>query len=238
MSFCLGAGLYGSVYLIPVFLGVVRGHNALEIGQIMLVTGVAQLAATPFALALDKRVSPLVLSAFGFLLFAIGLGMSAMQTVTTDFDAMFWPQVVRGVAVMFCLACADASRARRSARRDGSRRQCAFNLDAQSRRRHWHRADRHDPVWPHRRSCARAEGCVFSRAMPTPRARSGSIPVCSSKVRRCSAARRPSCGHWSRRRLSPRAQTKPGCSWRPARLPPLALGSILHRLVKVGVPPV
>jgi DHA2 family multidrug resistance protein len=103
LSFFLGAGLYGSVYLMPVFLGFVRGHNALEIGQIMLVTGVAQLAATPIALALDKRVHPLASSVFGFLLFGIGLGMSTIQTIDTDYDAMFWPQVVRGVAVMFCL---------------------------------------------------------------------------------------------------------------------------------------
>lgn len=103
MSFFLGAGLYGAVYLMPVFLGFVRGHNALDIGTVMLVTGVAQLAATPVALALDKRLSPLLLSTFGFLLFAAGLGMSTTQTIDTDYDAMFWPQVVRGAAVMFCL---------------------------------------------------------------------------------------------------------------------------------------
>jgi DHA2 family multidrug resistance protein len=45
LSFTLGMGLFGSVYLMPVFLAYVRGHNALEIGKIMLVTGVAQLAA-------------------------------------------------------------------------------------------------------------------------------------------------------------------------------------------------
>ena len=43
------------------------------------------------------------LTAIGFALFAIGLGLSAVQPRTADFDAMFWPQVVRGVAIMFCL---------------------------------------------------------------------------------------------------------------------------------------
>ncbi len=36
-------------------------------------------------------------------LFALGLGLSAFQTPQTDFDGMFWPQVVRGLAIMFCL---------------------------------------------------------------------------------------------------------------------------------------
>ena len=47
LSFCLGVGLFGSVYLMPVFLAFVRRHDAFEIGTIMLVTGIAQLIAAP-----------------------------------------------------------------------------------------------------------------------------------------------------------------------------------------------
>ena len=36
-------------------------------------------------------------------MFGIGLGMSAFATRETDFDGMFWPQVVRGAAIMLCL---------------------------------------------------------------------------------------------------------------------------------------
>ncbi len=49
LSFCLGVGLFGSVYLMPVFLAFVRGHDAFEIGTIMLVTGIAQLVTAPIA---------------------------------------------------------------------------------------------------------------------------------------------------------------------------------------------
>ena len=103
LSFVLGIGLFGSVYLIPVFLAFVRGHNALEIGMIMLVTGVAQLAIAPVAVILERRLDARLLSACGFALFALGLGLSFFQTPKTDYDAMFWPQVIRGVAIMFCL---------------------------------------------------------------------------------------------------------------------------------------
>ena len=39
--------------LVPVFLAFIRSHNALEIGEIMLVTGVAQLLTAPIAVALE-----------------------------------------------------------------------------------------------------------------------------------------------------------------------------------------
>ena len=103
LSFVLGIGLFGSTYLMPVFLSFVRDHSALEIGTIMLVTGVAQLVIAPVAVLLEKRVPARVLTAAGFAFFALGLGMSVFQTPRTDFDAMFWPQVVRGLAIMFCL---------------------------------------------------------------------------------------------------------------------------------------
>ena len=103
LSFVLGIGLFGSVYLMPVFLGAVRSYGALDTGKVMLVTGVAQLVAAPIAVAAERRVGARALSAFGFALFAAGLGMSAFETPQTGFAAMFWPQAVRGSAIMFCL---------------------------------------------------------------------------------------------------------------------------------------
>lgn len=73
LSFVLGIGLFGSVYLMPVFLAFIRGHDALEIGMVMLVTGIAQLVTAPIAVALEKRTDPRLLSACGFALFAVGL---------------------------------------------------------------------------------------------------------------------------------------------------------------------
>ncbi|MGV8950995.1 MAG: MFS transporter, partial [Cypionkella sp.] len=103
LSFVLGIGLFGSVYMMPVFLAAVHGYGAFQIGKIMLVTGIAQLLTAGIAVALETRIDPRLLSAFGFLLFAAGLGLSYDQTLATDYDAMFWPQIIRGAAIMFCL---------------------------------------------------------------------------------------------------------------------------------------
>ena len=103
LSFTLGIGLFGTIYLMPVFLGLVRGHNSLAIGEIMLVTGVAQLITAPLAVVLEQRVDSRLLSAASFLVFGVGLGLSFFQTSDTDFAGMFWPQVIRGISVMLCL---------------------------------------------------------------------------------------------------------------------------------------
>jgi len=103
LSFILGMGLYGSVYLMPVFLAFVRGHGPLTIGLVMLVTGVAQFVTSPGAVALERRIDARLLTLAGFLAFAVGLGLSAFETRQTDFNGMFWPQVIRGAAIMLCL---------------------------------------------------------------------------------------------------------------------------------------
>lgn len=103
LSFILGIGLYGAVYLMPVFLAFVRHHDAMEIGQIMMVTGAAQLVMAPVAVVLERHVSARWLTAAGFGLFAVGLAASAFQTRATDFEEMLLPQVIRGLAIMLCL---------------------------------------------------------------------------------------------------------------------------------------
>jgi DHA2 family multidrug resistance protein len=102
LSFLTGVGLYGSVYLMPVFLSFVRNHGPLRIGEIMLVTGVAQLVTAPLVVQAERWVNASVLTLLGFAAFVIGLGLSSFETRDTDFNAMFWPQVIRGAAIMLC----------------------------------------------------------------------------------------------------------------------------------------
>jgi MFS transporter, DHA2 family, multidrug resistance protein len=103
LSFTLGMGLFGSTYLMPFFLAFVRNHTAFDIGKIMLVTGIVQMLTAPIAVQLERRVEARILTAAGFAIFAAGLGMSYFQTRETDYDQMFWPQVVRGASIMLCL---------------------------------------------------------------------------------------------------------------------------------------
>jgi MFS transporter, DHA2 family, multidrug resistance protein len=103
LSFILGIGLYGNVYLMPVFLAYVGLYDAFEIGQIMVVTGAAQLVSAPLVVWLERYIRARTLTLFGFALFAAGLALSGMDTPRAAYDEMFWPQMVRGAGIMFCL---------------------------------------------------------------------------------------------------------------------------------------
>jgi MFS transporter, DHA2 family, multidrug resistance protein len=67
-TFMMGIGMYGTTYLVPLFLAQARGFSALQIGQTVLVVGLVQLLISPLnvyiARAMDLR-----------LMLAIGLGM-------------------------------------------------------------------------------------------------------------------------------------------------------------------
>ena len=103
LSFILGIGLYGSTYILAVFLGIVRGHTPLEIGKVMMVSGAVQLIAAPVAALLETRIDARVLVGVGYGLFCAGLLSNGFQTFHTDFGGLFWPQVLRGASVMLCI---------------------------------------------------------------------------------------------------------------------------------------
>jgi DHA2 family multidrug resistance protein len=102
-SFVLGVGLYGAGYLLPLFLGLVRGHDALGTGEIMIVAGVVQLVVTPAASLLERHIDGRLMTGIGYTLLAIGCLANGFMTPATDFWGLFWQQTVRGGALMFCV---------------------------------------------------------------------------------------------------------------------------------------
>jgi MFS transporter, DHA2 family, multidrug resistance protein len=102
-SFVLGIGLYGLTYLYPVYLGQIRGHNALMIGETMFVTGVAMFLTAPIAGRLSTKVDTRIILMAGFISFAIGTYWMTYLTKDWDFAELFWPQVFRGVGLMLAI---------------------------------------------------------------------------------------------------------------------------------------
>ncbi len=99
----LGATLYGSTYLMVVFLGLVRGLDALAIGETVILTGAAQLVTAPIAVWAERCVPPLPFCVAGFALFGLGCWTDTWLTPDSGFATLFWPQVLRGVALMICI---------------------------------------------------------------------------------------------------------------------------------------
>ncbi len=102
-SFVLGIGLYGLTYLYPLYLGRIRGYDALMIGETVFVSGIAMFLTAPFAGRLSAKVDPRYMLVAGFVLFAVGTYWLTYITKDWDFWELFWPQVFRGVGLMLSI---------------------------------------------------------------------------------------------------------------------------------------
>ena len=99
----IGFGIYSATYLVPVYLGLVRGYNAAEIGTTVFIAGVIQMLGVPVAAGLSQRLDPRIMITCGLSLFAVGLWMFSFMTPEWGFAALFWPQAVRSFAIMLCI---------------------------------------------------------------------------------------------------------------------------------------
>ncbi len=103
LSFLLGVVLFSSTYLLPLFFGFVKGFGAFDIGLITLTMGLAQIAAAPVTVAIDRFFNARVLTAVGFVLFAIGLYLNSGLSVVSGEEEFYWPQIIRGLSVALCI---------------------------------------------------------------------------------------------------------------------------------------
>jgi DHA2 family multidrug resistance protein len=99
----IGFGLYSATYLVPVFLGRVRGYNSLQIGTTVVVTGIAQVLSVVVAARLSQVVDPRKTITVGLILFAASLWLASYVTPDWGFAALFVPQALRGFAIMLCI---------------------------------------------------------------------------------------------------------------------------------------
>ncbi|TRX75953.1 multidrug efflux MFS transporter [Pseudomonas mangiferae] len=79
----MGVGLYGSIYLLPLYLAQIQGYNALQIGEVIMWMGIPQLFLIPLVPQLMKVIPPRLLCALGFLLF--GASSFASGVLDPDF---------------------------------------------------------------------------------------------------------------------------------------------------------
>ena len=102
-SFILGIGLYGLTLLYPLYLGSIRGYDALMIGETMFVSGLAMFLTAPLAGRLMGKLDPRVMLMIGFGFFAAGTWWMTSLTRDWDFYELLWPQIFRGVGLMLAM---------------------------------------------------------------------------------------------------------------------------------------
>lgn len=103
VAFIIGVMMYGIVYLVPLFFGAVRGYNSLQIGHVMMVTGVAMFLSAPLAGQAQKRFDLRLMLAWGLGCAGLGTWLNANLTVESSLDQFLLPQILRGHGFMFCM---------------------------------------------------------------------------------------------------------------------------------------
>ncbi|OWV82777.1 MDR family MFS transporter [Rhizobium sp. R693] len=93
----LGIALYGSAFVLPIYLSRIQGYNSEQIGMVLAWTGIPQLLLIPLVPRLMKRFDVRLLIAVGFALFAASNFMNVYMTADYASDQLFWPNVIRAV---------------------------------------------------------------------------------------------------------------------------------------------
>ncbi len=110
-NFLLGVALYGSVFILPVYLSRIQGYNAEQIGMVLAWTGFPQLLLIPLVPRLMQRFDARIIIGIGFALFAGSNFMNIHMTNDYATDQLFWPNVIRalGQALVFAPLSAVAT---------------------------------------------------------------------------------------------------------------------------------
>ena len=138
-NFLLGFALYGSVFILPVYLARIQGYNSEQIGMVLAWTGLPQLVLIPLVPRLMKRFDARLVIGVGFALFAASNFMNIYMTADYAGDQLFWPNIVRAIGQALVLTPLSAVATAGIEPENAGSASGTVQHDAQPRRRDRHR---------------------------------------------------------------------------------------------------
>jgi DHA2 family multidrug resistance protein len=96
MGIVLGAGLFGSVFILPIFLQGMLHMTAWQTGLVILPGAIASAVSMAVVGRLSATVDNRLLIAVGSVLFGAGMWQLSKVTTLTGTDDFFWPLIWRG----------------------------------------------------------------------------------------------------------------------------------------------
>jgi DHA2 family multidrug resistance protein len=103
LSAVVGMGLYGSSFLLPLFLGQIAGYSPMQIGEVIAWMGLPQLFIMPFVAPLSQKVDNRILCTFGLALFGGSCVMNAYMDASTGYDQLMVTQIIRAIGQPFVM---------------------------------------------------------------------------------------------------------------------------------------
>jgi len=107
MTFVTGVSLFGGTFLMPIYLGQIRGFSSAEVGTTMLVSGLTMFLSAPLAGRIVRMIDARISMVGGFALSAWAIQLGVRITPEWGFDEFFVLQVARGLGTMVAMIAAQ-----------------------------------------------------------------------------------------------------------------------------------
>jgi DHA2 family multidrug resistance protein len=99
VNFVRAVAIFGSMFLLPLFLQNVLDYKALHTGIILAPTAISVAIVSPFSGLISDRIGPRVPLFWGTVLVAFSLYLYKDLSLDSDYWFLFWPQVIRGAGL-------------------------------------------------------------------------------------------------------------------------------------------
>jgi MFS transporter, DHA2 family, multidrug resistance protein len=93
----LGFALFGSVYILPAYLGQAQGYNSEQIGAVLAWTGLPQLLLIPLIPKMMQRFDTRYIAFIGLSIFAYSCFMNIAMSPDYAGDQLWIPNIVRAI---------------------------------------------------------------------------------------------------------------------------------------------
>lgn len=99
VNFVRAVAIFGSMFLLPLFLQNLLDYTALRTGIILAPTAISVAIVSPFSGLISDRIGPKIPLFLGTVLVAYSLYMYRDLSLRADYWFLFWPQVIRGAGL-------------------------------------------------------------------------------------------------------------------------------------------
>jgi MFS transporter, DHA2 family, multidrug resistance protein len=99
VMFIFGIGMFGSTFLLPVYLQNSLGYTAIQAGAVFLPVGIIQGIVAPVAGILTTKINPKILIIAGAVLLAVSFFLNGSMSYLTEHNYIMITLYLRGVAM-------------------------------------------------------------------------------------------------------------------------------------------
>jgi DHA2 family multidrug resistance protein len=97
--FIFGLGMFGSTFLLPLYLQNSLGYTAFQAGLMFLPVGLLQGSVAPVSGILADRINPKIPAVIGIVLMALSFFLNHFLSLFSERDFIFLTLIIRGVAM-------------------------------------------------------------------------------------------------------------------------------------------